>query len=155
MNVDIIVGLSGVATAAIAFCTAIIVIRQVREMQRSTHATAFKTVYDILQTDSCRADRGFVMGVLAQKPFGLWTPDERMRAERVCQNYDCVGIMCRHDFIPVAVVADSWGDSLRRTWTVLAPLVTHYRVERNSKEFWDDFEWLATQAEQYRKKIHG
>ena len=155
MTQEIISALSGAVTAVITLVTAYIVIRQVREMQRATHATAFKAVYDMLQSDACRADRGFVMGELATKPFDQWTPDERKRAERVCQNYDSVGIMCRQHFIPVAVVADSWGDSLRRTWTILAPLVTHYRVARNSKEFWDDFEWLATQAEKFRQKIHG
>ncbi len=71
------------------------------------------------------------------------------------QNYDCVGIMCRQGFIPVAVVADSWGDSFRRTWAILAPLAASYRVTRNSKESWDDYEWLAAQAEGFRQKIHG
>lgn len=155
MNPEIISAVSSAVTAAITLLTALIVIRQVSEMKRTTHVTAFKTVYAMLQTDDCRADRGFVMSELASRPFAEWTLDERKRAERVCQNYDCVGIMCRHEFIPVEVVADSWGDSLRRTWKILSPLVSHYRVERNSKEFWDDFEWLASQAEQFHKRVHG
>lgn len=94
MTPEIISALSGAVTAAITLVTAYIVIHQVREMQRATHAVAFKVVYDMLQSDTCRADRGFAMGELATKPFDQWTPDERKRAERVCQNYDSVGIMC-------------------------------------------------------------
>lgn len=155
MTPDIIVAISGALTATVTLVTACIVVRQVREMRRATHATAFKAVYDMLQADSCRADRAFVMKDLATKSLESWTPDARSRAERVCQNYDCVGIMCRQGFIPVAVVADSWGDSFRRTWAILAPLAASYRVTRNSKESWDDYEWLAAQAEGFRQKIHG
>ena len=53
--------------------------------------------------------------------------------------------------IPAKVVADSWGDSLRKTWGILAPLVTYYRLQRNSGEYWDDYEWLAGQAKIFRK----
>ncbi len=155
MTPEIISAISAAVTALITLATALVVVRQVSEMRRATNASAFKSVYDMLQTDICRADRGFVMGELRNKPFSDWTIEERRRAERVCQNYDCVGIMCRHNFIPVAVVADSWGDSLRNTWKVLVPLVSHYRIERNSKEFWDDFEWLAGQAEQFHQRVHS
>lgn len=147
--------IAAAATAIVSLATAIIVIRQIREMQKSTHATAFKAAYDMLQTDDLRQARGFVISVLGKKTFTDWTDIEKARAEKVCQNYDSVGIMCRRGFIPVEVIADSWGDSLRRTWEVLSPLVSEYRVKRNSQEFWDEYEWLANEAMRYRRKLHG
>lgn len=44
MTPEIISALSGAVTAAITLVTAYIVIHQVREMQRATHAVAFKVV---------------------------------------------------------------------------------------------------------------
>jgi len=34
---------------------------------------------------------------------------------------------------------------------VLSPLVDAYRAQRNSSEYWDDYEWLAKQAEKYQR----
>ena len=155
MAPDLLAAYANVATAAIALVTALIIVWQIREMRRSTSATAFKAAYDILQTDRHREEREFVMSVLKEKPFTDWNDDDKKRAERVCQSYDVIAIMCKHGFLPTAAIAEEWGDSLRKTWSVLAPLVSAYRVERNSKEFWDDFEWLAGEAQKYQKHVYG
>ncbi|MDP2788486.1 MAG: hypothetical protein Q8O46_00330 [bacterium] len=143
-----------IASAVILVVTAIILWIQISETRRATYATAFKAVYDMLQDEAKRDDRGFVLGELAEKSFETWTLLEKKRAERVCYNYDAVGIICRNRLLPTHLVADSWGDSLRRCWKILAPLVSQYRTARNSNEFWDDFEWLARQAEQYQQRVH-
>lgn len=104
-----------------------------------------------------REEREFVIVELTKKTFTDWTPNDKKRAERVCQSYDAVGTMCKHQFAAVAAVAavaDSWGYSLRKCWKILSPLVTQYRVERNSAEFWDDFEWLATEAGKFKKRVY-
>ena len=155
MTPDLIAAYANVATAAIALVTAAIVVWQVREMRHSTKAVAFKAVYDILQTDRSREERSFVMSELRKKSFAEWSEDDKRRAEHVCQTYDVVAIMCKHNFIPTEVVAAEWGHSLRTTWRILAPLVTSYRVERNSNEFWDDFEWLAGQAQKFKERVYG
>ena len=128
---------------AIAAATARAAVRQIREMRQASHATALKSVYDILQAENLRKDRRFVVEELRHK--SRWTVDDRLRAERVCGAYDLVGIMCRNAFIDTHVVADSWGDSTRRNWIVLWPFLDKVRHDR-SPEFWDDFEWLAAQA---------
>ena len=112
MNWAALEAISTTITAAFALFTARIVITQILEMRRATHATAFKAVYDMMQADDIRAARGLVMGALSQKPLSQWTRDERDTAEKVCQNYDAVGIMCKRGFIPTEVVADSWGGLL-------------------------------------------
>ncbi|SRR6266699_1995235 len=154
MNPAVIGAVADVITALVAIGTACFVLLQVREIRRASHASAFKAVYDILQTDSMREEREFVIVELAKKTFADWTSGDKKRAERVCQSYDSVGIMCKHQFSSVAAIADSWGDSLRKCWKILSPLVAQYRVERNSAEFWDDFEWLAKEAEKFKKRIY-
>lgn len=88
---------------------------------------------------------------LRDTPLQDWTHQQVRAAEVVCHTYDTVGIMVRHEMIPVECIADSWGDSLRRTWAIVVPLVRKYRDQRKSDEYWDDYEWLAAQALRFQK----
>lgn len=155
MNAQLVSALADIITAVVAFVTVRFVFTQVREMRHATHAGAFKIAYDILQIDALRKDRAHVLKILKSKPFPSWDETDKERAERVCQSYDSIGILCKRGYLEVDAISDSWGDSLRRCWAILAILVETYRVERNSKEFWDDFQWLAAQAEQYQKRVYG
>lgn len=139
--------LANLATALIAFLAAVIVIWQVWDARRAAHASSFKVAYDILQDEEIRGARRVVMAELRTKDVETWTAAEVAAAERVCQSYDSVAIMCRLRYLPTDVIADSWGDSIRKTWRVVLPLVEKYRVERDASEFWDDFEWLAQKAQ--------
>jgi hypothetical protein len=143
----IINALSGLALLV----TVIIMTRQTGEMRRSTHATAFQVTFDMLQAEDVRTARGVVLSTLKDKPLKSWTEEEIREAEKVCYTYDSVAIMIRNGVVPVKAVADNWGDSLRRTWRILEPMVKSYRSERNAGEFWDDYEWLAKEAEKYQK----
>ena len=140
----------------ILFITALILIWHAHEMRRSTSATAFKTVYDLLQDEKIRKARGVVLYDLKGRDISDWSKEETLQAEIVCHNYDSVAIMVRNGMIKESIIADSWGGSLRKCWIALSPLVISYRVKRNANEFWDDFEWLAKKAEKYQKRIyHG
>ncbi|NUP25223.1 MAG: hypothetical protein HOQ44_00750 [Nocardia sp.] len=154
MDSSAIGAVSGVATASIALVAAALVVWQVFEMRKTSYASAFKAVYDILQSESLRQDRRLVMRELRTRDHTAWSDEEIQRAERVCHSYDCVGIMCRSGFIPADVVADSWGDSLRTCWNVLEPLIGKYRGDRNAPELWDDFEWLARRAVELRRPVN-
>ena len=150
VNWDFVGALANIVTMLIAFSTASIVVRQVTEARRSTHASSFKVAYDILQDESVRRARRTVMAVLRAKEFETWTAEEIEAAELVCQSYDSIAIMCRQEYLPTSVIADSWGDSLRKTWKVLRPLVKKYRTDRNSPEYWNDYQWLARKAQLLR-----
>lgn len=136
------------------FVTAVVLVWHAHEMRRSTSAAAFKSIYDILQDEKIRTARGVVLFDLKGKNLSEWSKEEMLQAEIVCQNFDSVAIMVRNGMIKESIIADSWGDSLRSCWERLSPLVTSYRVKRNSNEFWDDFEWLAKKAEKYQKRVH-
>ena len=95
-------------------------------LQKTIYAQAFKTATDILQAETVRQTRRVVLSELPDKPLSAWTDAQRSAAAAVCHTYVSVGIMVRHDMLPVNYIADSWGDSLRRTWGI-----------------WDDNEYLA------------
>ena len=154
----ITIAVVGIAINAVSACvmlvSVIIMANQTREMRRATNATAFKSVYNILQDDLVHAAR-YKIYKLDSKNIETWTDDEKKAAEKVCCSFDAVGIMCQNNMIPVDVVADSWGYALRHSWRILAPMVTSIRVMKNSEEYWDDFEWLARRAENYQVTIYS
>jgi hypothetical protein len=117
-----------------------------KAQQKAINAQAYKVAVDVLQAESVVRSRGIVFSHLANKPMANWTDEEFAAAETVCRTYDVVGIMVKHDMLPVEVITDSWGTSLRQAWPILNPLITKHRVDRDAPKFWDNFEMLAIDA---------
>lgn len=115
-------------------------------LRRTMHAQAFKTAADILQPEAVRSARRLVLSKLHGTLLEDWSAEERQAAEIVCHTYDSVGIMVQHGMLPVDYIVDSWGDSIRRTWDIVQPLVVEYRIARESPEIWDDYEYLSREA---------
>jgi hypothetical protein len=112
------------------------------------YAQVYKTVVDLLQNEPVRAARKSVMEDLRNKPRVAWTAQDIHDAEVVCHTYDSAGLMAKWQMIPTDYIAESWGDSLCKTWSILKPLVEEYRGQRNAPAFWDGYEFLAEAARQ-------
>jgi hypothetical protein len=146
-------GIEAVSTAlsaAILLLTLRFARREIQEMRSATFANTYKAAIDILQPEHVRAARRFVFRELAPRPFCDWSEVDKQEAEKVCHTYDTVGMMIRYGVLPKEFVVDNWGDSLRNSWRILAPLVASLRTQRNYAELWDDFEWLASEARSHR-----
>lgn len=139
----------------ILLATIFMVRKELHEIRKATYASVFKTVGDILQAEDVRDARRFVFVNLENKPFESWTGDERRIGEKVCHTYDIVGQLVRRDIFPKEFIVDSWGNSLRKSWRILSPLVVSYRAQWNSMEVWDDFEWLAKEATAFQKPLYS
>jgi hypothetical protein len=128
-------------------------ILQLKEIKKATYANAYSKAVDILQVDAVRTARDFVMGDLRKKSLP-WSVDDKKKAEIVCQSYDLVGIMIRNGMLPPTVIIDSWNNSLLTTWEILNAFVAEKRKELKADEFWDDFEYLASEAKKYNDKLN-
>jgi hypothetical protein len=134
------------------------------ELRRIKYSTSFKTAVDMLQQPNVRSARGLIMDMYDDlttqkitetqiKDIKQWTEEQIKAGDLVCATYDTVGIMVNKGLIPIDMVADSWGKSLRKTFTVLRHLIDERRREfgGGNHEYWDDYEQLAKEAEKYRK----
>jgi hypothetical protein len=138
-----------VATAITGFVILLSVIalaRQIRELRRATHAQAYATAVRWLQSEKTRTARRTLFS-LKEKILAQWTDEERSACERVCQTYDLVAIMIRHGMLPKEILVENWGQSLVNSWRAARLFVVQLRNEYGSPHRWDDFEWLAGQAE--------
>ncbi len=140
-----------VFTGLIILISILVLAWQLREIKRATYAQSFFTAANRLQDEKLREARGTVFS-LKDTQYRDWTPENKKTGEIVCHNYDVVGILVRNKMLPEEMIVDSWGDSLRRLWPILEPLVEDYRKQRKSPEFWDDFQYLAEKAVELKKK---
>lgn len=129
----------------------IFIIRQLRETRYTTHAQAYSAAVEILQEEKVRQARKVVFS-LKEKPLAKWTKNEIEAAENVCHTYDVVGQMTRHNLLPKEIIIDSWGPSLRKSWTILSQLVNKYRNDFSATEYWDDYEWLVIEAVKFNNR---
>jgi hypothetical protein len=134
------------------------------ELRRIKYSTSFKTAIDMLQQPNVRIARGLVMDMYDSlvlqkvteeqiKDIKQWTPEQIKAGDLVCATYDTVGIMVSKGLIPIDMVADNWGKSLRKTFAILKYLIDERRKEYGSgnMEYWDDYEKLAKVAENFKK----
>ncbi len=138
-------------TGLIILVSVIVLSIQLSHQKKAMWSQTFLGLVDRLQDEELRKDRGIVFEA-AEKQVDEWTDEEVAAAERVCYNYDLVGIMVRHKLLPTETIVDSWEDSLRRLWPICEPLVYKYRIIRGAPEFWDDFQWLAEEARKFDVK---
>lgn len=109
----------------------VVLLWQVRKLSHATAAQSFFSAAERLQDESLRGDRKYVFDLRdAETPMSSW---DLPRVERVCHNYDVVGIMVRNGMLPKRMIIDSWGDSLYRSWPIVFPLIEKYRAERGGE----------------------
>ena len=146
------IGALATTVSSVALIISLIFIyRQLRQMRISTMATAFSKALDILQNEVRRTDRRIIFG-LKGVPLKQWSEEQRLAGERVIHSYDQVGTMIHAKMFDKELLIDSWGNSLRRSKSLLMPIVHEYRTKWKSEEIWDGFEWLCEEAEKYQKK---
>jgi len=139
-------GSSGAVVASI-----LVLLWQVRKLTQATAAQSFFSAAERLQGELLREDRSYLFTLRDNKtPMSEW---DIRRVERVCHNYDVVGIMVRQGMLPKELIIDSWGNSLYSSWPIVLPLIDEYREKRGSN-FWDDYERLSKEAKKYAVK-HG
>lgn len=130
------------------------VIRQLIIMRRTLHAQAYSVAREILQDEKVRKERRLVFKHVSKyNSIDEWSKSERKRAQIVCHTYDSVGQMVKNHLLPKNIVIDNWNTSLIRCKTILVPLVEKYRRDWGAPELWDDFLWLAHEAERRNQKL--
>ena len=146
--------LATAVTGVIILVSVVVLALQIRELRRASYAQAYASAVGWLQSEDMRAARRALFD-LRGKALPDWTHDERWACEKVCQSYDIVAIMIRHGMLPKEILVENWQQSLIASWNAARPLVEEFRKEYAFPEKWDDFEWLARQAEQRAGRKSG
>jgi hypothetical protein len=99
-------------------------------------------VINFIQQPHVRNARQILIG-LKNKPLANWTDEDRAAADIACGSYDIVGILAKLKVVPVNILVETWGDSIRKCHIAALPLIEEYqKPENRGTTFWDDFDWL-------------
>jgi hypothetical protein len=139
-----------ILTLAVLIWTVNTAMKQFRAARKSTWAQSFYNCLTLIQDPKVIEARGIVFAI-GEKRVALseLTKEEIESIKLVSRTYDAVGMMAQWGMIPQEIIVDSWCDSIRRLWPICEPYILAERSSRKAKEFWDDFQWLYTQAENF------
>lgn len=132
--------------------TAVVAMKQFREMTKSRHLEAMLKVYDKISSQEARNQRRFIYSRLKSPPEEI-TEEEREQVEQVSITMDNIGKLVKDGLVPAHELLDSHCEVFVRTWKKLHPYILHHRKIIGGRHV-EHFEWLAVIAQQhYHKNI--
>ena len=144
--------LAGVVTVIVYWRQLVAMQKQVAASRDSSRAQNLISLVDYIQRPEHRDARRHLLE-LKDHPMSDWSYENRIFAERACSSWDITGILLREGAVPNAleIVLNTWGYSIANCYEVATDLIRETRTVRGSR-YWDEFEWLAKQAQKQLSK---
>jgi len=128
----------------------ILVFKQLRQSAQVGLGTNTIELVKYLQQENIRSARYYCLENLKGKISSEYTKLDVENASKVCSSYDLAGIFLKNNYAAYDVIVDSWGPSIIENHDILSNYISERRVISGPR-FWDDFDWLAKEAESFGK----
>lgn len=150
---SIIANLAIVATFIVYWRQLVAMHGQLTASQDASRSQNLLALIEFLQRPAFVEARGVLMS-LGNTPPEQWTNDQRFGADRAIAGYDIVAILLREGAISRGkeTIIENWGHSIRTCYAAAAPHIQKARETRGAN-YWDDFEWLAREAQRPNRRI--
>lgn len=135
-----------IAGAGVVIYTALLAVRQLKEMTRSRNLEAMLRVYEMISSENARTLRRYIYESLLSDPEDI-SPEEQRIIEEVSVLFDRVGALVDAGLVPEDLLFQSHGRMISRIWDRLEPYISHYRQIHPGHVSY--FESLARAARQY------
>lgn len=135
-----------IATSLVLAVTLVVFFFQLLAMRSASRAQNILSALQYIQEPETREARKHVIQIVQGKDFSVWDDNDRRKVSTVCSTYDILGILIRQELIPLQIVTENWGRSIRLCYPVCEPWIRKLR-ESEGPEYWDEFEWLYKQAQ--------
>ena len=129
--------------------------RQMKLSIKSSVGSNTMKLIEYLQSEKIRSAR-YASAKIDIKDLENLSEEDKFMLSTACSSYDLAGIYAKNGYVDEKLIIDSWGPSIIRTYEMLSPYIKARRAGYSESYpsgsvFWDDFEWLYTQA----LKFHG
>lgn len=139
-------------TALTAVAALIYAIRQVHEAKKARVLEAYLIFESRLTSESARDDRRYIYERDFDDPKAL-TQEDREIIERVCVTFDILGVLVREELMYRPLVFKPFYDVIIKCWKKTFDYIEfERRPNRKAHTYMQDFEYLYSQAEAYRKE---
>jgi hypothetical protein len=134
----------------------VVLILSFRNELKSQRLQSLLYLHQYLAQDDLSAARRAVRTRLFKVPYGEWTDDDKIIANRVCASYDQAGILITSGAIDSkyaqALLSSSWGESICDQYEALAHFLDHQQTPRKTgREFFRSFSDLYKMARVYHR----
>jgi Domain of unknown function (DUF4760) len=147
---SMVASIATVVGVVVVIPTAIIALRQLKEMTKARHLEAMLRVYEMIGSEAARKHRKFIYTELKSSPETL-TAEEREHVEQISVAFDRIGILVASDLIPKEKLLSGHCEVIIRSWDKLEPYIKHHRkVVGNYHAKY--FEALAVLAQEYHSR---
>ncbi|MFC2104791.1 hypothetical protein ACFLS4_05520 [Bacteroidota bacterium] len=130
--------------------TAIIALRQFKEMIKSRHMEGLINVYELMGNEQARIDRYHIYNKLKKDPEKISLDDWKC-IQRVSTSFDKIGLLVKAGLVPKKELLESHYEVFIRSWIKLEPYIKNYRKQIGGRHV-NHFEELANEAKNYHQE---
>jgi uncharacterized protein YqgQ len=144
----------GIASAVISAFTIYFRKKQYEVTAKQYNLNALLEVFQLLNNDTHRKARQAVYRHHRSKLDGKNPNEEDVHQEiaMVRSDFDMIGTFIRNELIPKEVFLDAYWDTTLVCWNALEDNIRKEREIRQNQHYMANFEYLASEAKQYKEK---
>jgi len=144
----------GVASAIVSLFTVYYRKKQYEVTDKQLNLTALLQVFQLLNNESHRTARQVVYRYYKNRLDGKATSDEEISQQiaMVRSDFDMIGTFVRNRLLSKEVFLDAYWDTTIMCWNALVDNVMSERKLRQNQKYMTNFEYLASEARQYKEK---
>lgn len=144
---SIAASISTVCGFGVVIYTAIIALRQLKELTKARHLEAMVKIYEIIGSKEARELRRYIYTQLCSAPESM-TDKDREVFEEVSVAFDRIGNLVKRGLVPKDELFATHSEIFIKTWQKLEPYVLYYR-RVISDNYVRSFEDLKNSAQAY------
>jgi len=162
MTAEWVTALSALGTLVVVAGTAVAALAQLRHMRGSNQIAALMECRETMEAPETRRALGFIIHEL---PARLSDPAEfeklanfppadpdYLSVMSVGNLLESIGTLVKHGMIEPDITCDYWAYLITTVWQRTAPITYAARKKTGSDALWENFEYLATVAEDYKRR---
>jgi len=144
----------GVASAIVSLFTVYYRKKHYEVTEKQLNLTALLQVFQLLNDESHRAARRAVYRYYKNKIDGKAASDEEISQQiaMVRSDFDMIGTFVRNQLLSKEVFLDAYWDTTIMCWDAVADNIVNERKLRQNQKYMTNFEYLASEARQYKEK---
>ena len=124
----------------------------IRESMKARHLDGIRYVRGLIGSEEASDRRRWVYQELKKASWPL-SPEDEKRALAVCRDFDHIGYLCRKGMIPLDFVVETYNRNIVDMWSRLKRFIDQWRHHRKDKDYFWEFEWLASKAEPVKRRL--
>jgi len=162
MTAEWVTALAAVGTLVVVAGTAVAALAQLRHMRGSNQIAALMVCRETMEAPETRRALGFIIhelpkrladpaeyGKLAEFPP---TDPDYLAVMTVGNLLESIGTLVKRGMIEPDITCDYWAYLIATVWQRTAPITFAARKKTGAAALWENFEYLATVAEDYKQR---